>query len=146
MKLYHSAASSSYGARAGEVQIEVERVVIVEIHDQQLIVFREIDGERRCQLLVGIFEATALDRLLKRFSASRPLTHNAWYATIENLEARVQMACITSRSESLENTYLAELRLDSRGSQVRVDVRPSDAVIIALLSGSPLTISSDLLT
>jgi bifunctional DNase/RNase len=110
------------------------------------MVFREVDGERRCQLLIGIFEATALDRFLKGFAAPRPLTHDAWYATVEALGAHLQMACITGASESLESTYLAELRLDNHGTQVRVDARPSDAVLSALMAGSPIYMSNDLLT
>lgn len=144
-KPFQRVTSTSRSYLSEEVQIEVERVVITEIYHQQLVVFREIDGERRCQLLIGIFEATALDRFLKGFSAPRPLTHDAWHATIGALDAKVQMVCITGRSESLENTYLAELRLNRHGSQVRVDARPSDAIIIALMSGSPLVISNDLL-
>ena len=138
--------STSCANQTTEVRIEVERVVITEIYPEQLVVFREIDGERRCQLLIGFFEATALDRYLKGMSAPRPLTHTAWHATIETLDAKVQMACITGRSESIENTYLAELRLDRDGSLVRVDVRPSDAVIVALIAGSPIVIANDLVT
>jgi bifunctional DNase/RNase len=145
-KPYRPAPPTSRNTRAREVQIEVERIVITEIYHEQVIVFREIDGERRCPLLIGIFEATALDRFLKGFTAPRPLTHDAWLATVEGLGANLQMACITGRSESLENTYLAELRFDHLGTQVRVDARPSDAVTIALMAGSPIYMSNDLLT
>ena len=145
-KPYQPATPTSRNRHAGEVQIEVERLVITEIYHQQVIVFREVDGERRCQLLIGIFEATALDRFLKGFIAPRPLTHDAWYATVEALGANLQMACITGASESLESTYLSELRLDNRGTQVCVDARPSDAVLIALMAGSPIYMSNDLLT
>ena len=56
------------------------------------------------------------------------------------------MVSITARSETLDNTYLAELRLTRGNSQVRVDVRPSDGVIIAVMSDSPIVISNSLLT
>lgn len=145
-KPYQPASPTSRNTHAGEVQIEVERIVVTEIFDQQVIVFREVNGERRCQLLIGIFEATTLDRLLKGFAAPRPLTHDAWLATVEALGAKVRMACITRRSDSIENTYLSELRLEGHGVRVCVDARPSDAVTIALKAGSPIYITNDLLT
>jgi bifunctional DNase/RNase len=143
---YQPSPPTSRNTHAGDVQIEIERIVVTEIYDQQVVVFREIDGERRCQLLIGIFEATTLDRLLKGFTAPRPLTHDAWLATVEALGAYVRMACITRRSDSIEDTYLSELRLESHGVQFCVDARPSDAVAVALKARSPIYMSNELLS
>jgi bifunctional DNase/RNase len=145
-KPYQPAPPTSSGTPAGDVQVEIERIVIAENYDQQVVVFREINGERRCQLLIGIFEATTLDLFLKGFITPRPLTHDAWLATVEALGTKVRMACITRRSDTIENTYLSELRLEGHGVQVCVDARPSDTVAVALKAGSPICIANDLLT
>ena len=143
---YQRVASTSRSNRDAEMQIEIARIVISEVNDQQVVLFREIDGERHCFLLIGIFEATALDRFIKGFSAPRPLTHDAWFATINALDASVQMASITAWSTTLEKAYLAELRLNRRSSVTCVDVRPSDAVIIALIAKAPIMMANELLT
>ena len=43
------------------VQMELVRI-IVEINDQQSDFLREVDGERAFPILIGLFEATAIDR------------------------------------------------------------------------------------
>jgi bifunctional DNase/RNase len=142
---YQRAASTSR-SRQAEVEIEVARLVITEIHDEQMLILREVGGERHTQILIGIFEITALDRFLKGFRAPRPLTHDAWLATIDALDAKVKMACISGRSESMANTFIAELRLDQGDVLARVDARPSDAVLIARMAGAPIYISDSLLS
>jgi bifunctional DNase/RNase len=128
--------------RSEEVRVEVERVVISEIHDQQVIVFREVEGERRLPFVLGIFEATAADLTLKGVPSPRPLTHDAWLATVAALGAGVQAAFIY---DLREQTYFAEVRLDRGGERCRVDVRPSDAVMLALKAGAPILIADRLL-
>lgn len=129
-------------SRLAEVPVEVERVVISEAADHQLVIFREIEGERRLSFVLGIFEATVIDRTLKRLPSPRPLTHDAWLSTIMALGAVVRTVCIHDRRE---NTYFAESRLDCGGKLVRVDVRPSDGLGLALKAGAPMLITDRLL-
>jgi bifunctional DNase/RNase len=146
LRIPYQRAASTSRSHQNEVEIEVARLVITEIHDVQVLTLREVGGERHLQVIIGIFEITALDRILKGFKAPRPLTHDAWLATIEALGAAVKMACITGRSETMENTFISELRLERDGSLCRVDTRPSDAVLIAQIAGAPIYVSNSLLS
>ena len=128
---------------SGEVQVEVERVIISEVHDQQVVIFREVDGERRLPFVLGIFEATTVHRTLKKLPSPRPLSHDAWLGTIAALGARLLAARIYHLQEY---TYFAELRLDRNGELIRVDARPSDALTLALKAGAPFLIADQLLT
>jgi hypothetical protein len=128
--------------RPAEVRVEVERVVISEVHDHQAITFREVEGEQRFWLVIGIYEATVIDRVLRGLPSPRPLTHDAWQATVAALGARVRAVCIHRREEA---TYFAELRLDRGGELVRVDARPSDAVALGLRARAPILIAVQLL-
>src|SRR5262249_33780421 len=111
-----STADEGPAWHSGEVRVEVERVVISAIYDQQLVIFREVDGERWLPFVLGIFEATAVDRTLKKIPCPRPLTHDAWLATIAALGAKLQAACIHDLDkESFRWTYFAQLRLDRGG-------------------------------
>ena len=58
------------------VAMELSRIIISEINDQQVIYLKEIDGPRTFPILIGIFEATSIDRRVKGFEAPRPLTHD----------------------------------------------------------------------
>ena len=41
------------------VKMELKRIIINEVHDQQVVMLREIDGERSFPIVIGIFEAPA---------------------------------------------------------------------------------------
>jgi uncharacterized protein len=121
----------------GEIEIEVDKVIISETHDQQVIVFREVQGCRQLPLICGIFEATQADRTLHRIPSPRPLTHDAWLASIEALGAKVVGMCIRDYDERT-HIFFADLRLAHNSKEVIIDARPSDAVAVALKVGAPM--------
>ena len=45
--------------------MELKRVIINEIHDQHVIVLREAEGERSFPIVIGLFEATSINRRVK---------------------------------------------------------------------------------
>jgi bifunctional DNase/RNase len=126
----------------GEVALDIVQVVINEVHDQQMVMFQEVDGPRRFPLVCGIFEATSLDRRLKQMPSPRPLTHDGWASTITALGAELQDVKIT---DLRDHTYFAEIRLRRDGQVVTVDVRPSDALVIAVTCRVPIVIAESVL-
>ena len=51
------------------VEMRLSRIIISEINDQQVIYRKEVEGDRQFPILIGIFEATSIDRRVK---ADRP--------------------------------------------------------------------------
>jgi bifunctional DNase/RNase len=125
-----------------EVRLRLGRVVISEVHEQQVIMLKEVDGERRFYIVIGIFEAVGIDRAYKQLPSPRPLTHDAWLSSLLAVGARVQAVCISGLQE---HTYYATLRLQHDGQLIEVDMRPSDAVLMALKANAPLFIPEHLL-
>ncbi len=119
------------------VQMELSRIIISEINDQQVIYLKEVDGDRTFPILIGIFEATSIDRRVKKYHAPRPLTHDLLVNVVESLGAEVQDVVI---SDLREHTYFAKLRVRFEGELVDVDARPSDAIAIAVTCDPPLPI------
>jgi bifunctional DNase/RNase len=134
-----AAGPLSRPAADDNVCMDFARLVISEIHDQQALTLQEVDGNRCFYLSIGIFEATALDRLLKGLSAPRPLTYDGWSATIAALGGQVQEVRITDLRET---TYHAEIRILMEGRLVSVDLRPSDAFALALKCDAPIMVAS----
>src|SRR5262249_36054769 len=58
------------------VHMELKRIIISEIHEQQVVMLKEVDGDRSFSIMIGIFEATSIDRRVKRLPSPRPLTHD----------------------------------------------------------------------
>jgi bifunctional DNase/RNase len=87
--------------------------------------------------VIGIFEATSIDRRVKGVQTPRPLTHDLLVSVIEHLDAEPDSVVI---SELREGTYFAELRVRREGELVQIDARPSDAIAVAVTCEPPLPI------
>lgn len=122
------------------VHMQLSRIIINEINDRQVIYLREVDGDRQFPILIGLFEATSIDRRVKHLDAPRPLTHDLLVNVVESLGAELDSVVIT---ELREHTYYAQLRLKVDGELVEVDSRPSDAIAVAVTCEPPLPIYVD---
>lgn len=120
------------------VEMELSRIIISEIGDQQVIYLREVNGERIFPILIGIFEATTIDRRVNQeFSPQRPLTHDLLKNAIESLGGRLTDIVITHLED---HTYYAMLRVDQNGELVEIDSRPSDAIALSIHYDPPVPI------
>jgi bifunctional DNase/RNase len=119
------------------VQMELSRIIISEINDQQVIYLKEVDGKRSFPILIGIFEATSIERRVKGYPSPRPLTHDLLVGVTENLGGEFQSVVI---SELKDHTYYARLRIKQNGELIEVDARPSDAIAVAVTCDPPLPI------
>src|SRR3954468_5284937 len=122
------------------VQMELKRIIINEVHDQQVIMLREVEGERSFPIVIGIFEATSIDRRVKGMPSPRPLTHDLVASVIEHLGGELQDIYI---SELRDHTYFAKLRIRKDGELVEIDSRPSDAIALAVTATVPIYVAED---
>lgn len=119
------------------VEMQLSRIIISEITENQYVFLREVDGERQFPILIGIFEATSIDRRVKDIPRPRPLTHDLLVNAIEQLGGELDSVVIR---ELREHTYFADLRIRAGESLIRVDARPSDAIAVAVSCDPPLPI------
>jgi len=122
--------------------MELRRIIISEVDEHQVIVLREVDGERSFPIVIGLFEATSIDRRVKGMQAPRPLTHDLITSAIELLGGEVQDIVI---SDLKDHTYFAKLRIRHEGELLEVDCRPSDAIAVAVTAKVPIYVSEDVL-
>ena len=122
--------------------MDLRRIIISEIHEQQVIMLREVDGERSFSIMIGIFEATSIDRRVKKLPSPRPLTHDLVANTIDSLGGELRDIYI---SELRDHTYFAKLRIRQNGELIEVDSRPSDAIALAVTAKVPIYVAEDVL-
>ena len=111
------------------VQMELSRIIISEVNDQQVVYLKEVEGDRTFPILIGLFEATSIDRRVKNHQSPRPLTHDLLVSAVEILGGEFQDVVI---SELKEHTYFATVRVLKDGELIEIDARPSDAIAIAV--------------
>jgi uncharacterized protein len=124
------------------VQMELKRIIISEVHEQQIIVLREVDGERSFPIVIGIFEATSIDRRVKNIVPPRPLTHDLIVSVVDQLGGDLQDIVI---SDLQDHTYFAKLRVRREGELIEIDCRPSDAIAVAVTAKVPIWVAEDVL-
>ena len=126
------------------VQMRLSRIIISEINDHQVIYLREVNGDRQFPILIGVFEATSIDRRVKSYTAPRPLTHDLLVNMVGQLGGELDSVVIT---ELKEHTYYATLRVEKDGGIVEIDARPSDAIAVAITCepNLPIYVAEDVL-
>ena len=124
------------------VQMELVRIIISEINDQQIIYLREVEGNRTFPILIGLFEAHSIDRRVKGYPSPRPLTHDLLVSVAEHLGGEFQDVVI---SELKDHTYYAVLRVRHDGELVQIDARPSDAIALALRTHAPIFVEDSVI-
>ncbi len=119
------------------VEMQLARIIISEINENQVVFLREVDGERQFPILIGIFEATSIDRRVKDIRRPRPLTHDLVVSIVEQMGGDLDSVVI---SDLREHTYFASLRIKYQGELIEIDARPSDAIAVAVTCDPPLPI------
>jgi bifunctional DNase/RNase len=122
--------------------MELKRIIISEVHEQQVILLKEAEGDRSFHIMIGIFEATSIDRRVKGTPSPRPLTHDLVASVIEHMGGELRDIYI---SELRDHTYFAKLRIRLNGEMVEVDSRPSDAIALAVTAKVPIYVAEEVL-
>lgn len=124
------------------VECEICQILINENSDKQFIMLKEKEGARNFPIVIGIYEAVAIERYLNDKIAQRPLTHDLIIGTIKALGGEFRRLEIVR----LENeTFYGELVIAQGNREVRIDARPSDGMALTLFFKTPIFVSEDVL-
>lgn len=108
-----------------------------------VVLLQEVEGARRTlPIFIGPPEATAIAFALQGVTTSRPMTHDLFKDVLTVLGVQVTRVLIT---ELRDQTFFAELHLESGGQATIVSSRPSDAIALAARLGTPIYASEELL-
>jgi len=124
------------------IRMELARVLIRETHDSHVVELREVSGERIFPIVIGIFEAAAIERRLMGHPTPRPQTHELLASVIGALGASMERILI---SDLQDHTFYAELHLLRDGERVVVDARPSDALALGAAHDVPIEVAEHVL-
>jgi len=119
------------------VEMRLAKIIISEISDNQVVFLKEVDGERQFPILIGIFEATSIDRRVKKIARPRPLTHDLMNGIVHAMGGELKSVLI---HELRDATYFAKLEIEQGDEVLQIDARPSDAIAMAVAVDPPLPI------
>ncbi|MHC4112529.1 MAG: bifunctional nuclease family protein [Planctomycetota bacterium] len=125
-----------------DIEMELSRIIINETSDQQIIVLKELNGERSFPIVIGIVEIFAIDRRLKGIKPPRPMTHDLLGGVIESLGAKIEKIVV---NDLRNHTFYAKIYLNLDGRTIEIDSRPSDAIALGTASNTPIYVAEHVL-
>lgn len=124
------------------IQMELHKIIISEMQDQQIIVLKEVDGERKFPIVIGSTEAMAIDRRLKGIPTPRPMTHDLLANIIETMGGDVDRIEI---NDLQAHTFFAKIHIRQNGKDLEIDSRPSDAIALGIATTVPIFVADHVL-
>ena len=120
-------------------RVDVMGVRVEMPSNQPIVLLREVEGDRYLPIWIGAAEATAIAYVQQGVVPPRPLTHDL----LKDVVGAVGRTLAEVRIPRLdEGVFYAELDL---GDGAIVSARPSDAIAVALRTGSPILVDDAVL-
>ncbi len=124
-------------------ELVVHSIMYDLLNKTPVVILKEVNGDRYLPILIGIYEANAIDMGLKNIPFPRPMTHDLLNHILERLQRSVEFIHITHIEDS---TFYASIILYNEGEKIEVDARPSDAIALAIRTKSPILVNEEILT
>ena len=110
---------------------------------QPIVLLKTVSGNKFLPIWIGHAEAAAILMKLQGTESPRPLTHDLMTDMLSELRSSITRITVT---ELRDNTFFALITLQSDGTEIDVDSRPSDAIALAVRSNAPIFASDDLIS
>ena len=98
------------------VQMELNKIIISEMQDQQIIVLKEVDGERKFPIVIGIRRGLRDRPAAQGHPHPRPLTHDLLASVIEQLGGTIERIEINNLQD---HTFFARIHIRQDGHDRR---------------------------
>ena len=125
------------------IPMEVIGVRVEMPSNQPIVLLKEIDGSRFLPIWVGAVEATAIAFAQQGVEPPRPLTHDLMNNLLDTLDATLTAVHLTEIKDGI--FYATMLLRDTKGAQLTISARPSDAIALAVRSHSNILATEALL-
>ncbi len=130
-------------SRVRLIEVVVESVRVHMLSSQHVVILKETERDRYLPIWIGPAEANAIAMRLQGLSAERPLTHDLLVTVVGALSSRVSRVVVTHVSDG---TFHARLYLElADGTETEIDSRTSDAIAVAVRTGSTIYVDERVL-
>jgi bifunctional DNase/RNase len=124
------------------IEVIVAGLGVIPPSSAPLLLLKERDGDRVLPIGIGPLEVRAIALPLEGVRPPRPTSHDVFAEVIANLGGHLSRIELTDLAE---NIFYAHLVLEQAGQQRLIDIRPSDAVAVALRTQTPIYVADTVL-
>ncbi len=124
------------------IKMEIFGLAMDEKNNMPLVILKDEQDKYILPIWIGALEAMAISIPLKGMSMPRPMTHDLFLNTLNQLDAKLLHIEVTELKES---TYYAVLVMQHQDQELRIDSRPSDAIAMAVRAKVPIMVQQQIL-
>jgi bifunctional DNase/RNase len=122
------------------IEMRIKGLVIDPLSKMPIVVLEDLGSERVLPIWIGVFEANAIALTMEKVPTPRPMTHDLMKNLLARLDIAVERIVVT---DVRNNTFYAAIHCRRGSDAVVFDSRPSDAIALALRTGSPIFVEDD---
>ena len=125
------------------VQMELREIQMSSISPYHIVILGEKDGERSFPIYIGQNEAKAAEDAVFGRKAFRPLTHDLILNVLDGMDGDLEGVMVDALAN---DTFHGKLLVKTPdGKHVKIDSRPSDAIVLAQKTGAPIFVAEEVL-
>ena len=124
------------------IEMQVAGIALDASSRSPIVLLRDASSRRQLPIYIGQDHAKAIINALEKQAPPRPLTHDLLVNIIEEWDMTLERIVIHSLQD---NTFYAILTLRQGEAKREIDARPSDAIAVALRTGSPIWVMEEVI-
>jgi bifunctional DNase/RNase len=124
------------------IETTVDSIRVSLVTQNRVVILKEIGGTRHLPIWIGAYEADAIATELQGVTPSRPLPYDLMREMLNQVGARVDRILISDLNEQV---FFARIILDNNGQTIELDSRPSDAIAIAVRTGTSIMVEESIM-
>jgi len=122
------------------INVEVNSIRLEESSETPILLLLDPSSQKVLPIWIGTIEAVSIAYAQEGVLHDRPQTHDLLLNMVEALDGTINEVNISNIEE---NTYFADIILNTINGTVTLSARPSDAIALALRSNIPVTVNQD---
>ena len=124
------------------IEMAVESVRVHMLSTQHVVILKDLERDRYLPIWIGPWEANAIATRLQGHTPERPLTHDLFARVLGQVGATIREVVIVDLADE---TFHARIVLEMGGAVHEIDSRPSDALALAVRTGSRIFAAEEVL-
>ncbi len=122
------------------IKVEVNSIRLEETSETPILLLLDPSTQKVLPIWIGTIEAISIAYAQEGILHNRPQTHDLLLNVIEALDSSINEVNISNIED---DTYYADIILNSQNGLISLSARPSDAIALALRSNIPVTVNEE---
>jgi len=125
------------------IPMKVTGITIDPFTNMPIVILKDFEEKNAVPIWIGLVEASAIASELEGIHTPRPMTHDLLRNILGLLNIKISRIAVM---DLRDNTYFATIYLQNGGQEIEIDSRPSDAIALALRTGSTILVDDKVIS